>query len=169
MARAAVRQGLGVGESERMLVISGARHAVGEGLHSTAIFARLLGGPLPGVHVVVKLHPEEEEADHYSAMVEGLAAAGRFAAPPVTVVRDIDLFRLLLAADAHLGIYSTVVLTDAVVAGTPNMVAIGQGVVGPAGLRGRRGGPAGRVGGRRARVHARPAAGVAGGPSRLPA
>ena len=108
-----------------MLVISGARHAVGEGLHSTAIFARLLGGPLPGVHVVVKLHPEEEEADHYSAMVEGLAAAGGFAAPPVTVVRDIDLFRLLLAADAHLGIYSTV-LTDAVVAGTPNMVAIGQ-------------------------------------------
>jgi hypothetical protein len=124
-ARAAVRQALGVGEAERMLVISGARYAVGEGLHSTTIFARLLGGPLPGVHVVVKLHPEEEADDHYTAMVEGLAAAGGFAAPPVTVVRDIDLFQLLRAADAHLGIYSTV-LTDAVVAGTPNMLASGQ-------------------------------------------
>jgi hypothetical protein len=124
-ARAAVRQALGVSEGERMLVISGARHAVGEGLHSTAIFARLLGGPLTGVHVVVKLHPEEEEVDHYSAMLAGLAAAGGYPAPPVTVVRDIDLYRLLLAADAHLGIYSTV-LTDAVVVGTPNMVAIGQ-------------------------------------------
>ncbi len=124
-ARAAVRRALGVGLADRMLVISGARHAVGEGLHSTAIFARLLGGPLPGVHIVVKLHPEEELADHYSAMVAGLAAADGFTAPPVSVVRDIDLFRLLLAADAHLGIYSTV-LTDAVVAGTPNMVAVGQ-------------------------------------------
>ena len=40
-------------------------------------------------------------------------------------MRDIDLYRLLRAADAHLGQYSTV-LTDAVLTGTPNMVAVGQ-------------------------------------------
>ena len=35
---------------------------------------------------------------------------------------DIDLYRLLRAADAHLGMHSTV-LTDAVVVGTPNLIA----------------------------------------------
>jgi hypothetical protein len=42
-----------------------------------------------------------------------------------SAVRDVDLYRLLRAADAHLGQYSTV-LTDAVLTGTPNMVAVGQ-------------------------------------------
>ena len=41
----------------------------------------------------------------------------------MTVVKDVDLYRLLRAADAHLGLHSTV-LTDAVVAGTPNLIAI---------------------------------------------
>jgi hypothetical protein len=40
----------------------------------------------------------------------------------VTVVQDIDLYRLLRSADAHLGIHSTV-LTEAVVAGTRNLLA----------------------------------------------
>ena len=40
-------------------------------------------------------------------------------------MRDIDLYRLLRAADAHLGVYSTV-LTDSVLAGTPNMIVVGQ-------------------------------------------
>ena len=43
----------------------------------------------------------------------------------MTSVRDTDLYRLLRSADAHLGFYSTV-LTDAVVAGTPNLIAVGQ-------------------------------------------
>jgi hypothetical protein len=38
------------------------------------------------------------------------------------VVRDIDLYRLLRAADAHLGLHSTV-LTDAVMTGTDNLIA----------------------------------------------
>ena len=46
------------------------------------------------------------------------------------VVRDIDLYRLLRAADAHLGQYSTV-LTDAVVVGIPNMIAVGQAYADP--------------------------------------
>jgi len=124
-ARARIRRTLGVADGDRLLVISGARHAVGEELQSTPILAGLLDGPLPGAHIVVKLHPEEENGDHYLELIEGLAAAGGWPAPPVTVVRDIDLFDLLRASDAHLGIYSTV-LTDAVVAGTPNMVSVRQ-------------------------------------------
>ncbi len=40
----------------------------------------------------------------------------------MTVVQRIDLYRLLQAADAHLGIHSTV-LTEAVVTGTHNLLA----------------------------------------------
>ncbi|HXI80504.1 MAG TPA: hypothetical protein VNM34_06755, partial [Verrucomicrobiae bacterium] len=79
---------------------------------------------LPGVRLVVKLHPAEESHDLYERLAAGLAAAGGFAATPVSVVRDLDLFALLRAADAHLGIHSTV-LTDAVVAGTRNLVVVG--------------------------------------------
>jgi hypothetical protein len=39
-------------------------------------------------------------------------------------VKDIDLYRLMAAADAHLGIHSTV-LTEAVATGTPNLLAAG--------------------------------------------
>jgi hypothetical protein len=87
--------------------------------------ARLLGGPLPGIHVVVKLHPEEEGGEHYERLLTGLARAGGYEPPALTIVRDLDLYRLLRAADAHLGVYSTV-LTDAVLTGTPNMIAVGQ-------------------------------------------
>ena len=52
----------------------------------------------------------------------GLARAGGYAPPPISVVREIDLYRLLRAADAHLGLHSTV-LTDAVMAGTDNLIA----------------------------------------------
>jgi hypothetical protein len=40
----------------------------------------------------------------------------------MTVVHRIDLYRLLAAADAHLGLYSTVI-TEAVFTGTPNLLA----------------------------------------------
>jgi hypothetical protein len=123
--RAEVRRGLGVADEDRMLVISTARHAVGDEIHSMAMAGRLLDGPLPGVHLVFKLHPEELEREHYRELLAGLARAGGFDPPPVSVVRDIDVYRLLRAADAHLGQYSTV-LTDAVLTGTPNMIAVGQ-------------------------------------------
>jgi hypothetical protein len=51
-----------------------------------------------------------------------VAAARGFEAPPITVVRTVDLYRLLAAADAHLGISSTV-LTEAVATRTPNLLA----------------------------------------------
>jgi hypothetical protein len=123
--RSAVRRSLGVADGDRMLVISTARHTVGDEIHSMAMVARLLDGPTPGVHMVFKLHPEEVEHEQYQELLTGLARAAGYAPPPVTIVRDIDVYRLLRAADAHLGQYSTV-LTDAVLTGTPNMIAVGQ-------------------------------------------
>ena len=43
----------------------------------------------------------------------------------MTVVGQADVYRLLQAADAHLGVLSTV-LTDAVVVGVPNLIVVGQ-------------------------------------------
>jgi hypothetical protein len=57
-------------------------------------------------------------------MIEALAVAGGFEPPRITVVQRVDLYRLLAAADAHLGIHSTV-LTEAVATGTPNLLASG--------------------------------------------
>ncbi len=122
--RAAVRSELGVADGDRLLVVSVANNPVGGDIHSVCMVARLLDGPLPGIHVVVKLHPIDQVVGRYEGLFAGLARAGGFPPPPLTVVRDIDLYRLLRAADAHLGQYSTV-LTDAVVAGTPNMIAVG--------------------------------------------
>ena len=124
--RMAVRHQLGVADGDAMLVVTVANNPVGGDIHSVCMVARTLGGPLPGVHVVVKLHPIDRTDGTYETLLGGLARAGGYPAPPVTVVRDIDLYRLLRAADAHLGQYSTV-LTDAVVAGTPNMIAVGVG------------------------------------------
>jgi hypothetical protein len=123
--RATVRRELEVAATDRLLVVSTARDAVGDQIHSMAMVARLLQGPLPGIHIVFKLHPEEQQRDHYGDLLAGLARAGGYATPRVSVVRDIDIYRLLRAADAHLGQYSTV-LTDAVLTGTPNMIAVGQ-------------------------------------------
>ena len=120
-----VRAELGVADGDRLLVLSAARNPVGDEMHAISMAARLLDGPLPGVHVVVKLHPEEESGDPYERLLTGLARAGGYAPPALSIVRDMDLYRLLRAADAHLGLYSTV-LTDAVLTGTPNMIAVGQ-------------------------------------------
>ena len=122
--RAAVRHDLGIADGDRMLVVSVANNPVGGDIHSVCMVARMLDGPLPGVHVVVKLHPIDRQVGTYQALLGRLARAGGYPPIPVSVVRDIDLYRLLRAADAHLGQYSTV-LTDAVVAGTPNMIAVG--------------------------------------------
>ena len=79
---------------------------------------QLLDGPLPGVHLVFKQHPSERDDGGYRELVEGIARRAGVAA--TSIVRDIDLYTLLRAADAHLGLFSTV-LTDAVAAGTANL------------------------------------------------
>ena len=83
-------------------------HAFIRWSHLTNMLERLLGGPLPGVHVVFKLHPGETDEGPYRALLTGLATAGGYEPPPISVIRDIDLYRLLRAADAHLGMHSTV-------------------------------------------------------------
>jgi hypothetical protein len=123
--RAAVRRDLGVAAGNRLLVISTTFERLHRRYYLVHALAALLDAPLPNVHLVFKQHPAETDEGPYRALVEGLAVAGGWAAPPITVVRDIDLYRLLRAADAHLGLFSTV-LTDAVAAGTPNLVATTQ-------------------------------------------
>ena len=120
---AAVRAELGIRDDDRLLVVSTVRLPSVQGAHFSAMVDRLLSGPLPRVHVVFKLHPGERDDGPYRALLEGLARARGHAPPPISVVRDIDLYRLLRAADAHLGLHSTV-LTDAVVTGTPNLIAM---------------------------------------------
>jgi hypothetical protein len=123
--RERVRAELGISGTARLLLLSAGRRFIGDTLNGLEMAARLLDGPLPGVHIVVKLHPEARDDGASEALFAGLAAAGGYPATPVTVVRDIDLYRLLRSVDAHLGLYSTV-LTDAVLTDTPNMIAMGQ-------------------------------------------
>ncbi len=123
--RERVRAELGISGPARLLLLSAGRRFIGDTVNGLEMAARLLDGPLPGVHIVVKLHPEARDDGSSEALFAGLAAAGGYPATPVTVVRDIDLYRLLRSVDAHLGLYSTV-LTDAVLTDTPNMIAMGQ-------------------------------------------
>jgi hypothetical protein len=123
--RDAIRRRLGVRPGDRMIVLSTTHETVHRRFYWPHVVARLLDGPLPGVHLVFKLHPAEQDDGSYRALVEGLARAGGFSPAPVSIVRDIDLLALLRAADAHLGLYSTV-LTDAVTTGTPNLIAATQ-------------------------------------------
>ncbi len=118
------RRELGVAPGDRMIVLSGTWGHQQRRFHYPIALAQLFQAPLERVHVVVKLHPSEKDEGPYRAIIEGLAAAGGFAPPPVTVVQTIDLYRLLAAADAHLGIHSTL-LTEAVATGTPNLLATG--------------------------------------------
>jgi hypothetical protein len=120
--RRLVRGELGVADDSRLLVVSTLFDEFLRWSHLTHMIERLLGGPLPRVHVVFKLHPGETNEGPYRTLLTGIAAAGGYQPPPISVVRDIDLYRLLRAADAHLGMHSTV-LTDAVVVGTPNLIA----------------------------------------------
>jgi hypothetical protein len=121
--RDAVRRELGVRGGDRLLVVSTVNLPFLQRAHLAPMLDRLLGGPMPGVHVVFKQHPGERDDGPYEALLTGLARARGHAVPPISVVRDIDLYRLLRAADAHLGLHSTV-LTDAVAAGTPNLIAM---------------------------------------------
>ncbi len=123
--REAVRREMGVAAGSRMLVVSTGFLPLQRRFVLSASLERLFGEPVPGVHVVFKQHPGESDEGPYRELLVGLARAGGFAAPPITVVRDVDLYRLLRAADAHLGLLSTV-LTDAVAARTPNLIAVDQ-------------------------------------------
>jgi hypothetical protein len=107
-----------------MVVLSGTWGLMDRRFHYPIALSRLFDRPLPRVHLVVKLHPGEEDQGPYRAVVECAAAARGFDPPPITVIQDVDLYRLLRAADAHLGVHSTV-LTEAVVTGTPNLLAAG--------------------------------------------
>ncbi|MEO8229228.1 MAG: GNAT family N-acetyltransferase [Chloroflexota bacterium] len=123
--RSAVRRELGIADGDRILVVSTVFVPFVRQFYFAHVLERLLGGPLPGIHVVFKLHPGEDDEGPYRALLDGLAAAGAYPAPPMTIVRDVDLYRLLRAADAHLGFHSTV-LTDAVIVGTLNLIAATQ-------------------------------------------
>lgn len=119
---AALRAGLGVRPGDRMVVLSGTYGPTYRHFHIPYAIDRLLDREWPNVHLVVKQHPGERDHGPYEALIQGLAKARGFTPPPVTVVQHIDLYRLLHAADAHLGIHSTV-LTEAVATGTNNLLA----------------------------------------------
>jgi hypothetical protein len=122
--REALRTQLGARAGERLVVFSSTNNADIRRLVVAPALEGFLDRPLPGVRLVVKLHPAEAPHDLYEWLAAGLAAAGGFDPPPISVIRDVDLFTLLGAAEAHLGIHSTV-LSDAVVAGVRNLVVVG--------------------------------------------
>jgi hypothetical protein len=124
--RSATRRELGIAPDARVLVISTLHLPFVRRSHLVHMLEACLGGPLPGVHLVFKQHPGERDEGPYRRLLLGLADAGGYDPPPISVVKDVDLYRLLRAADAHLGLNSTV-LTDAVMAGTGNLIAIVEG------------------------------------------
>ncbi len=119
--RAAIRAALGIAPGERLVVVSGTHSAVIRRFQLPMALTALVDRPLPAVHVVVKLHPGERDDGPYRATMAWGSAAGGLAPPPMTLVRSIDLYGLLAAADAHIGIHSTL-LTEAVMTGTPNLL-----------------------------------------------
>jgi hypothetical protein len=121
-ARLSVRAELGVAEADRLVVVSTTAAAVLTRFGVMPALGRLFDHPLRRVHLVIKLHPAESDGTRYERLIRGIAAARGLPPPPMTVVKAIDLYRLLAAADAHLGSYSTV-LTEATVLGTPNLLA----------------------------------------------
>ncbi len=119
--RDGIRAELGIAAGVRMVVVSGTWGQIYRRFHYPITLSALVDRPLPNVHIVIKLHPGEPDEGPYRQVIEAAAAAGGFDPPPVTIVRAVDLYRLLAAADAHLGVNSTVI-TEAVVVGTPNLL-----------------------------------------------
>lgn len=122
---AALRAELGVAAGERLLVVSTTFAEVFRRFYAPVALASLIGRPIDGVRVVIKLHPGETDGDLYLQLLDGLRRPGEPARTDVRVVKRVDLYRLLATADAHLGLYSTV-LTEAVVTGTRNLLAATQ-------------------------------------------
>jgi hypothetical protein len=120
--RDAVRRELGIDPTRRMLVLSTTWGQLARRFHFTVTLARLFDRPIGNVHLVIKLHPGESDDGLYRKVIEGVAAARGFDPVPISIVHRVDLYRLLAAADAHLGVFSTVI-TEAVFTGTPNLLA----------------------------------------------
>jgi hypothetical protein len=119
--RAAVRAELSVGPGDRLVVVSGTHGALIRRFHLPMALVALVDRPLPNVHIVVKQHPGEPDDGPYRAAIDGAARARGLTPPPLSIVRSVDLYRLLAAADAHIGIHSTV-LSEAVMTRTPNLL-----------------------------------------------
>lgn len=121
--RLEARRELGTRDDERLVVHSTSWGPQIQRFYTPAALDAILDRPLPRVHLVIKLHPSEHpgQAEEYRRLIDALALARGFTPPRVTIVGRVDLYRLLQAADAHLGLFSTV-LTDAVAAGAPNLV-----------------------------------------------
>jgi hypothetical protein len=120
--RDAVRRELGVASGDRLVVVSTTWAELPRRFDLPVSLAALFDRPLPGVHLVLKLHPREPDEGAYRRLLEGLGAARHIPVPSISIVQRTDLYRLLAAADAHVGVYSTV-NTEAVVTGTPNLLA----------------------------------------------
>jgi hypothetical protein len=118
----AVRRELGIEPTSRMLALSTTWGPLARRFHFTVTLASLFDRPMRDVHLVIKLHPGEPDDGLYRRVIEGVAAARGFEPVPISVVHRVDLYRLLAAADAHLGVFSTVI-TEAVFTGTPNLLA----------------------------------------------
>ena len=119
--RDAVRRELGVARGDRLVVVSTTWADLHRRFDLPVSLAALFDRPLPGIHLVFKLHPREPDEGTYRQLIEGLAAVRGIPLPPISIVQKTDLYRLLAAADAHVGVYSTV-NTEAVVTGTPNLL-----------------------------------------------
>jgi glycosyltransferase involved in cell wall biosynthesis len=124
VGREEMRRELKVAPGHRLVVLSGSWGPLQRRFYYPIALRRLFDRELPGLHLVVKLHPTETDEGPYRAVIQGVAARSGFDPPPISVVQDVDLYDLLRAADAHLGVRSTV-LTEAVVVGTPNLLAAG--------------------------------------------
>ena len=91
--RTAVRAELGVAEGDRMLVVSTVHTPFVRRSHLAHMLETCLGGPLRDVHIVIKQHPGERDEGPYRDLLHGLARAGGYAPPPISVV---PVFRALL-------------------------------------------------------------------------
>jgi hypothetical protein len=120
--RTGMRRKLGVRNQDTLVVISTTWGDLLRRFHFPVSLARLVDRPLPGVHLVIKLHPTEPDDGLYRRVIEDAARARGYAPPRITVIQKVDLYELLSAADAHLGLYSTVI-TEAVFTATPNLLA----------------------------------------------
>ena len=120
--RASVRAELGI-EPHRLVIIPGTLVPLIVASTIRSPWPPSWTGRSPGVHLVVKLHPGEPDegplsgGDRRSRTLTRLRAASRH-----EIVQSVDLYRLLRAADAHVGAQLTV-LTEAVATGTLNLLA----------------------------------------------
>ena len=123
--REAVRRAMGVADGMRMLVVSTEFLPLQRRfVLATSTSSACSGSPSRDCTSCSSSIPAEGRRA-LPRPADRAGRAGGFAPPPITIVRDVDLYRLLRAADAHLGLLSTV-LTDAVVAGAPNLIAVDQ-------------------------------------------